>query len=459
VTISDEAHEFKAALATGRPALGQTYEALRPGGRLDFDAEVLDRGPQDLDVAVTVHGPSIRPRFFDYSLDDLQGWLRYADGQVALNGVWGRHGVGVLGIKKGVVLLGRNGGYQVRLDNPADPPLVGRGLAPDDDLQRALPAALKKGFNSVALRGPVDVASSLIVTVAEPGASPEIWWDGQAHLDGNALHAGVEVSEAAGVVACAGNFKNQQLDWVKGNIALEQATVLGQPLRDLHAQLEAEQKHPDELRFHNIHADLFGGSLGGEARLTFGPAFSYDVDLLALGVRLEQFGRHNFPAAELQGAALVRLYLAGDGSGVSGLHGGGLIEVPSGKMLRLPPLLGLLNAFGLRAPDKTAFEQARLRFAVDGPQMRVDEMELTGNAVSLSGQGTLNLDGSNLNLDFAATWGRVRSWLPRGFNEVPRLVSEQFFKIKMRGKVGEVHYDPVIVPGVAESVKSVLGRN
>jgi hypothetical protein len=175
---------------------------------------------------------------------------------------------------------------------------------------------------------------------------------------------------------------------------------------------------------------------------------------------MEEFGRHNFGGtAELEGPAQAQLFVQGDGSGINSLNGKGSIEVVNGKMYHLPFLLGLLNAFGLRLPDRNAFEQAHVRYEIDGPQVRVRELELIGNAISLSGQGTLNLDGSNLNLDFTATWGRLSYLLPTGLNLLPKWVGDQILKIKVRGKLGEVRYEKELVPGVIEPVRRVLGKN
>ena len=42
-----------------------------------------------------------------------------------------------------------------------------------------------------------------------------------------------------------------------------------------------------------------------------------------------------------------------------------------------------------------------------------------------------------LNLDFNADWGRLAEVLPAGVNEIPRAMSDQLPKIKMRGTVGD----------------------
>ena len=132
------------------------------------------------------------------------------------------------------------------------------------------------------------------------------------------------------------------------------------------------------------------------------------------------------------------------------------IDVPDGKLYRLPLQLDLLKAFGLRLPDRTAFEQAGATFAIDGPQVRFEQIDLVGNAISLRGQGTANLDGSNLNLDFNADWARLGQFLPEAPAEVLRWGSDQLWKVKVRGRVGDMRFEPELVPAVTEPVKRLF---
>jgi hypothetical protein len=179
-----------------------------------------------------------------------------------------------------------------------------------------------------------------------------------------------------------------------------------------------------------------------------------------LQFQLEQFGRQNLgPDPQLEGAASAALHLWGEGTDLSGLKGDGRLDVPHGKMYRLPLLLDLLKAFGLRVPDRTAFEEAHVRFKIEGPQVRIDKLDLIGNAISLRGQGTLNLDGSNVNLDFNADWSRFPQMLPEGISAIPRAISDQVLKIKMRGKIGKPRFEKELMPAVVEPIKRAFGSS
>ena len=115
-------------------------------------------------------------------------------------------------------------------------------------------------------------------------------------------------------------------------------------------------------------------------------------------------------------------------------------------MYNLPFLLDLLKVLNLSLPDKTAFEEAHLQFGVHGEKVMVNQLSLIGNAISLNGQGTVNLNGTDLNLDFYSVMGRLLLWMPSGLDKIPGLISKQLLKIKVRGTFTSPHITKEPVP-------------
>ena len=77
-------------------------------------------------------------------------------------------------------------------------------------------------------------------------------------------------------------------------------------------------------------------------------------------------------------------------------------------------------------------------------------------SISVRGAGALNLDGSRLNLDLHADWGRLAQLLPPGITRLSREVSNQLLRIKVRGSVGDVKFEQELVPLVVDPLKKVL---
>jgi hypothetical protein len=459
-------HEFGKALAPpgipGRKALFNAWQTLALAGRMNFAAQVVDHPnrPQDLDVGVEIQGCTMKPNFFGYALSDVSGSARYTAGQVHLFDLQARHGAATLGLKRGTLHLQPAGGFKAWLES-----IWGKDLTPDENFLTALPEPLRKGLEPLRLSKPLQVETNLtIIAPPQPGGPLQVWWDGGALLRDAAFHAGVDVTGANGQVTSKGYHDGRQMHGAAGTLLLTAARILGQPMTNLHGRLEVRPDSPEVVRIRDLSAEAFGGSIGGEARLEVGAPFRYELKLDALGLRLEQFGKHSLGAdasqAQLEGPARASLHLQGEGADILGLKGNGRIDVAGGKMGRLPVLLDLLKAFGLRMPDRTAFEQAHVTFAIEGPRVRVNQLDLYGNAISLRGQGTVDLDGSNVNLDFSATPGRVTQMLPAGIDVIPQAISQQLFKIKARGKVGKggLRFEKEFVPGVVEPIKRAIGQ-
>jgi hypothetical protein len=458
--------EFAQALSprTGnkRPALQETWRTLMLSGRMNFSAEVIDHPnhPQDIDVNVHVEGCSFKPAFFDYVLSDASASVHYTQGRVYLRDIHAQHGQASLALPTGLIEMKPGGGFLAWLHG-----IRGQNVTPDRELLLALPEGLRKVLEPLQLHEPLTMAAALTIDApAGPGAPFKVWWDGGVNLTDASLRTGVEVKGANGEFHCRGHHDGKRVRGVFGDLLLNKLVVLGQPVSNLHARLEVQQDTPDVVRIRDLKASLFGGTVGGEARLETASGLHYDVLLEALGIQLDQFGKKNLgeiaDRAQLQGPARASLHLEGDGTDLLGLKGNGRVDMEQCRIGRLPVLLDLLKLFGLRAPDRTAFEQAHVDFAIEGPQLRVQQLDLLGNAISLRGQGTVDLNGDNVELDFTATPGRVTEVLPTGIDSIPRLISQQFFKIKMRGKMGKegtVRFDKELLPPVVEPLRRILG--
>ena len=457
--------EFERALrpisGSGRQGLQTAWKSLRLSGRMNFSAKVIDHAesPQDIDVKVSMQGPSARPTFFNYALEGVGADVSYSRGQVQLTDLRARHGPADVALQRGVIQVGADGGFNAWLFG-----LTARSLVTDAELLAALPESLRKVLEALRLKTPIEAAAKLTL-VNPPGAARplEVWWEGALGLEHARFKAGVDVAEATGQFFCKGYHDGQRLRGASCQLRLKQAKVFDQPLTNLACRLDVEPSAPDVLRVRDLKADLFGGTVHGQGRLESSPVLKYDLLLEAVGVQLEAFGRYNLGpaarAAQLQGPARAAIHLSGQGTDLLGLKGNGRVDVADGKMGQLPVLLDLVKAFGLRLPDRTAFEQAHVVFAVEGPQLLVRQLELIGNAVSLNGQGRLDVDGSNVELDFTATPGRFTQILPTGIDAIPPLLSGQLLRIKMRGKFGgggKVKLDKEIMPGVLDPIRRVF---
>jgi hypothetical protein len=453
--------ELRAAL-TPHPHLQTAWSQLCPSGSMDFEAivkQISDNEP-DIEVSVVPRRARLRPAFFPYALADLQGRVHYHQHLVELDHLQARHGSSLFTLEEGKVLLKPQSGIGVNLVH-----LAGNPVIPDRDFRVALPPSLAKAVEVLDLRDPLSLETNLVIDVpAADHAPPYIYWDGFVDLQDASLHPGVSLEHVTGRIACRGQHR-ERFGNVSGNLQLSQVVLYQQPFQGIHGRIVINEAQPDVLLLPNFEAKLFDGDLGGSVRFDLGDTPSYEADLTATQIKLEQFGQHNHlnTKTQLKGLASARLYLKGSGTGAGGLQGAGRFDVENGKMYDLPLLLDLLKFLNLRMPDPdhTAFEDAHARFEIHGPVVRIDRIDLIGSAICLGGKGTVQVadTGSEVDMDLYAVWAPIEHLTPLPLKPLWPAVSKQFLKIKMKGKIGESpRFEKVPLPTLTEPLKGLLER-
>lgn len=452
--------ELESAL---KPDLKKTWKSFKPAGRMNFVALVdrLPAKPPEIDVAVDALGCSIQPDFFPIRFKELTGKIRYAKRQVYLKEIKACHGQTVLSIDEGKAILKPDGGTWIDVVY-----LRGDPVQIDDEMMQALPPLMRKICGTLNIRDPFGLWAHLTIdTTAGDGHLPDIYWDGGIKLHEASLNVGIPVTHVTGIAACKGDYFGNRLRGLDGHLQFEQAELFKQPFRDIQTGIKVEPDKPEIVVFPGLSAKIYGGEIYGPARLECrpptiesGPELKYVLNLTASQIRLEEFARHNLPpGTTVSGQAAASLYLEGEGADLQSLRGRGSLEIPNGRIYSLPFFLDLLKFLNLRLPDGTAFEEAHVRYAIQGPKIHFERLDLYGNPISLRCRsGGMNLvDGSDLNLDFYAV-SRIVPMLPPLIKGITERLSENVFLIKARGRLGAVNFETEPIPILVEPLKELL---
>ncbi len=144
----------------------------------------------------------------------------------------------------GSVDLPPTGGYYLDFTN-----LEARDLCVDEDLLKALPGKLQEAARSLALRDKIRARTRLVVAqAAEPGSLADVYWeDCQAWFKNASLHAGVDLSGVSGTLACIGRYNGRQMLGLNGNVLVDRATILKQPVHDAQIGFQVQKETPDML--------------------------------------------------------------------------------------------------------------------------------------------------------------------------------------------------------------------
>ncbi|WP_157368644.1 AsmA-like C-terminal region-containing protein [Zavarzinella formosa] len=488
--------------AVGKLHLEKAWSTFEPSGRMNCNIEVRihERCPKgskqpvqfmparDLELGLSFNGASICPKFFPYAISELAGKVYIAKSRVEIHELRGRHGPTEVSLSGAEIRLPAAGGFWASLSDLKFSPVV-----TDREFLTALPKGLRRAWEGLEFNGPVTIhAKELVIddqgkrpeplpnipqvagvvpvtargTMGStlPVAQPTFFWDATLTFQNASFKTGMTWEKATGQFATTGRYEGDRLGRVKGNLAVDQAMVLKQPVEMVSAHLDVDPSKPDILLFPWIKAKIYGGEVGGQARVVMGSPLKFDLSLSGTRLRLEEIAAVNKlgPKTHLTGLSTARLKLSNPvdpTTKIPTLEGEGEFDIPNGKLLDLPVILDVIKLARLRPMDETMFEEAHAVFRIRGNRMKFDQLDLIGNAFSLGGEGEMNLDGTRAGFEFYTVWTNIRDFFG-GKGEIPARLSSNLYKIKVSGNLGDEkpRVEQVPLPVVMEPVRRMLDR-
>jgi hypothetical protein len=460
-------------------------DSRSPSGVAEF------KPSEDLQLGMAFNGLTIRPSFFPYSLHGLAGKLTFGQGKLQLQDFSAEHGATRFKLPLGDIVLRPDGSYWAELREMSFSPLL-----LDPPMLEALPPGLRSACSSIELGGQLDLHVTKLVIDDKPTGSPgnhfnhlvargqapslyplekeaeprpaesrpTIYWDGRLTLNNAHFNTGVPWTNVNGIFGSRGRFESGKLGRVISNVTLSQANVAKQPIQDVVVRMEIDPEQPSVMRIPMLRGQLYGGEIGGEARLVLQSPLRYDLRINATRIRLDEFAKQQRldPKTQLQGLATAQLFLQNpidERTGKPVLQGGGKIDVPEGRLLNPPLILDLVKFLKMKMPDETFFDEAHVLFRIHDRRILIGQLDLLGDSISLGGEGEMNLDGTNMNLQFYMVWSRLNHLLSTPLGDFAAGLSRSLYKLIVEGELGSaprIRQEPV--PVVVEPIKRIMGR-
>lgn len=457
-----------------QPVHQEAWAAIRPqSGRVNFTAEVghhlgVDSRPSVfLEVSPLPNVVSIEPVCFPYRLENLQGKIVVVDNRVSLVGVRAEHGQTVFETD-GSWAPNSQGGWQLQFER-----LHVDRLTADYDLKRAAPAGIGRVIDFLKPVGSFSIHDGTVRFSRDVAGSTHLRseWKVSLGCQQNDLELGVPLKSMTGVVHLTGRHEGN-LRFTAGQLDLDsvfwngmQFTKVRGPLwvdtqqcrlgRGATERMNSINRKQDALK--RIEADLYGGKLELDAGVQFDARSRYVVDMEIDNCDLARMSTDYFGGAvDLSGTLAGQATINGMGRSLELLEGGGRVTIRDAQMYELPVMARLLKVLRNRAPDKTAFNGVDAQFAIDGPNIRFNELNLLGDAVSLYGKGVATFD-RHLDLVFHSTVGRNDFNVPLLRSMIGQ-ASANLLLIKVTGPVenAEVVREPL--PAVNEFMEQLGGE-
>ncbi len=155
-----------------------------------------------------------------------------------------------------------------------------------------------------------------------------------------------------------------------------------------------------------INGMVDGGKLTGKIHIHTGKEASYDVACQLHGSQLAQLLSTSAHAGAAKGiqtsTGLVDASL--NLSAVLGQHptrqGSGQLVIHSARIYDVPMAMGLMQIVTLRLPISSDFQHAHVQYFINNNMVRFNPISLSSPGVNLVGEGSLNLQSSDLDLRF-----------------------------------------------------------
>ena len=447
--------ELRDALA--RPDIRRLWNDLRPQGAVDLDVQICRR-PDQPRAGVTVTArpqsekTSIEPVRFPYRLEKIRGAFHYDNGLVSFERSRAEHGETAVSAA-GRCRFSPDGGWSFQLEDL----WVGR-LSADRELVHALPERLRKGVTQLNPGGPLDLRGTLAFARGpQPDAPVRSQWELDVGFNQGSLDVGVKLENVCGKVRLAGEFDGLRAR-SRGELAFDSLTCRGVPLTEVLGPIWIDDDQvllgsPADAQGsgfgvqgsgvgvegprtgfgpREITARVFGGTVFGHGRIARTDPPNWQVQANLSQCDLSRCAAEVLSGQrDLRGKLRATVDLWGAGRDRSALGGRGRVELREADIYELPVMIALLKILSIREPDLTAFSECDADFTIEGPRVWFNQIDFSGDAISLEGRGEMNLDRA-VQLAFRARLGRRRLDVPI-LKDLLGGASEQMMLIRVGG--------------------------
>ncbi len=460
--------ELRDALPAG---MRRIWDDIDPQGNADFAATVRHRVKArrtevSLDATPVGDTVSIEPAGFAYRLEKLRGRLTWRDGTLRFEEMRGVHDRTTVSAH-GTCQFAGDGGWRVSFTR-----LSADRFRADHDVLSALPAGLREAVTGVRLRGllaldgGLDIYTTAPVLVTHADGRQELVpgpvaaaWDMHLDMEQGSMDVGMPLEHVHGGIRIRGQSDGRTWRTV-GDVAFDSAMWRGVQLTALRGPLLMDPGgvrlgapaagEPGSAR--RFSARVAGGTLLVDATVAAAAPGTFAVSVTLGEADLERLaGDLSGGPQRYRGRVFGGVEVTGSRAGTHSLAGRGQVRLRDADIYELPVIVALLKILRIKAPDRNAFSSSVVDFRIEGPHAYLDNIELSGDAISLVGAGEIDFD-SNLHLTFRSIMGDSASQLP-AMKRVLGGASGQFLLVHVDGTLAEPVTTTEAFPTLAAAVQ------
>ena len=501
-----------------KPEIREIWNGFRPRGTLDalrVDM-TLPINQRHVDIVVEAkmnktteatqaNYVSIHPVWFPYQINHVVGTVNIGDGEIKLTDIEGKH-------QKTWIACQGSGRYNeehwsVKLDEM----FVG-GLKADEDFLKAIPSGLATSVEKLqsdglmTVKGELSVAGSKQINHRLPNSpanqldrlghyqnqsslrstragyrpveqATTLAWDLELVLNQAKMQVGFPIENVFGGIKLVGMYDGQNAS-CRGDLNIDsltlydvQVTKVSGPIWLDNYQTAAgvfanavttpdNQNNIDPLVSsgrppHSLTGTMQDGTVHFDAQMSTSAKGEFylqaTLDNGSLKAACCEIGSQ---LKNIEGRSFAAVRMAGDTTGTHSYRGDGKIELRQAKIYELPVFLQTLKTLKIRPADKHAFDTANMDFVIQGETIDFKKMEFLGDAISLIGNGKMNIDW-DIDLNFYSILGRNRINIPL-ISELYRAGSQKALWINVTGKLDNPKTNRYVLPQLNNSLQQIF---
>lgn len=386
-----------------------------------FDAHLFYDTAADIDKRYTL---TVAPKQVDFQLrgqtielSEMSGAMRLEPNVLYLNDLAGAFATGAFKVA-GRVALSDPVSFDLRFD--ADSVYI------DPTTRVVLPGVVLSTLEGLAIEGRYTLNEALLKYTAahappnQPARGAVYDFDAMIHLSDARCDLGAPVTDLLGDLSVK-VIKKATDDWAHVDLRLhaDAMHVADRRVTNLDLQLASSPRR-DRLELTEFRGDMYGGMLLGSGRVEMGEPNRFMFDLTLLDAALppmldptESVVKPEAPARDKvnspegafdrqrwlsQGRLSANLTIEALVGQPMTRSGRGMVQIRQADLYHVPLGLALLQLLNLSAPQAAAFDQADMRYVINGGKIVFDYISINAPTLEIYGDGVMQYDDLAIDL-------------------------------------------------------------
>lgn len=393
---------------------------------------------------------AMTPRVVPCRLEDVKGEIIIHPDVITLKEITATRKNGGAIAYSGTVPTGDN------KDALWDLKLSAKDLVNDKELHQALPAPVARLLDSIKLQGKLSIDLTRLTYRADPDPKRDegdLTFAGTLTMAGNSMELGAPITDATGVIAFDGAAHGGKLGGLTGTADFSSFTMGGREIKNFKSEL-IKPVREDALRIAKIAGEVAGGTLAGQIDLIFpdkGPS-RFGLKLLLRNSDVRELA--GMAEKELKGQLSASLDIYGDWGDPASRRGRGDVSVSGKEMYKIPVLLGLMQITNLALPISSPFNEASVRYNVEGEKVGFEQIELRASNMLMSGSGWLDFKSKKVKLTFMTD--NPNAWRIPFVSDILQGARQELMQIHVTGSVEEPKVKGAMMNTFTTTVDEVL---